>query len=115
MATGLRIHHPTLTNGTLKVPGRTGPDGRQKIYWVRIDSEGDCIVSETVWERLQQAEAAGAQHGFIVLNEVENPPAQTINGENDPRFSDSYVQVGDQIIPQDTFDAVTLTQSETEG
>jgi hypothetical protein len=83
---GLRIHHPTERNCTLLVhhPGeiksfmKTRNKGRgPKDYHIRLDNDGNCIVSTVVWERLQEAGA-----NFIVLNEVADPPAQIL-GMND--------------------------------
>jgi len=83
---GLRIHHPTATNCTLLVshPGeiksflRNKNKGRlPKDYHIRLDNDGNCIVSETVWLRLKEAGA-----NFIILNEVADPPAQLV-GMND--------------------------------
>jgi hypothetical protein len=77
---GVRIHHPTLRDCTLIVP-HPGGDGRNpKDYHVRLDANGDCIVSETVWFRLEEARLSGVSpHEFIVLNEVLNPPSINVN------------------------------------
>lgn len=80
---GVRIHHIDLRNCTLLVehPGeikklfRTKYKGRvAKDYHIKLDNEGNCIVSETVWTRLQEA----GVKDFIVLNTVEDPPAQVV-------------------------------------
>lgn len=81
---GLRIHHPTHRNCVMLVPhpgeirsrfGKTLNKGRKpKDYRVVLDNDGNCIVSETVWKRLQECGAS-----FIVLNEVPDPPNQTLS------------------------------------
>lgn len=79
---GLRIHHLTERNCLLLVPHpgeirglfRTRNRGRKpKEYHIRLDNEGNCIVSETIWNRLQEVGA-----NFIILNEVIDPPVQTL-------------------------------------
>lgn len=82
---GLRIHHSTHRNclilvshpGELKSKfGRTLNKGRKpKDYRIHLDNEGNAIVSEVVWKRLQEAGATN----FIILNEVLDPPAQTLD------------------------------------
>lgn len=77
---GLRIHHTTLKDCTLVVrhPGGPRPGGgqrRPKDYHIHLDSNGDTIVSETVWLRLQEANKGQTKkHEFVVLNEVPDPP-----------------------------------------
>ena len=81
---GIRIHHPTHRNCIMLVPhpgetknmwGKTLNKGRKpKDYRIQLDNEGNCIVSDTVWKRLQEAGAS-----FIVLNEVPDPPAQNLS------------------------------------
>lgn len=79
---GVRIHHATERNCVLLVPHpgeikgliRTRNRGRKpKDYRIELDNEGNAIVSDTVWRRLQEAGA-----NFIVLNEVPNPPSQIV-------------------------------------
>lgn len=75
---GIRIHHGELRNCVLLVPHpgdpRTGR--RPKDYRITLDGDGDCIVSETVWRRLEEARGSGlSPHAFIILNEVADPPA----------------------------------------
>lgn len=81
---GIRIHHVSERNSTVIVdhPGeirglfRTKNKGRKpKQYLIKVDNDGNCIVSETVWDRLQEAGTTD----FIVLNTVEDPPTQTLN------------------------------------
>lgn len=78
---GLRIHHTSHRNCTIIVehPGeiksflKTKNKGRKaKDYHIRLDNEGNCIVSEVIWKRLQET----GEDGFIVLNEVQDPPVQ---------------------------------------
>ena len=77
---GLRIHHPELRNCVLIVPHPGNAQGRKpKDYHVHIDNDGDAIVSEKVWQRLQEAKASGlSNHNFIHLNTVMTPPTQGI-------------------------------------
>lgn len=98
---GIRIHHPTLREASLLVPhpGDAATGRKGKDYVLRLDSEGNVIVSETVWTRLQEAQAAGANHGFIVLNEVADPPTINVTqggAVTDPLLTQpTYEQVGD--------------------
>ena len=74
---GIRIHHPLLRSCVCIVPHpgdrRTGR--RAKDYPITLDDDGNCIVSEVVWRRLQEARKSQlSTHNFIVLNAVENPP-----------------------------------------
>jgi hypothetical protein len=62
--------------GTLvlvKFPG--GPAKPPKDHYLKIDANGDTIVSPAVWERMQQGLAAGLDHGFNFVNEVHSPPS----------------------------------------
>jgi hypothetical protein len=89
---GIRIHHTSLKDCTLIVhhPGRQGqgqgqgnPNRKPKDYHVHLDSEGNTIVSETVWQRIQQAtRGAKAEHSFVVLNEVPDPPDLVVGNPN---------------------------------
>jgi hypothetical protein len=92
---GVRIHHPTLTSCTLLVPHPGDPStGRQpKDYHLRLDGHGDAIVSETVWRRLVEARTSGlSAHDFLVLNEVPDPPAQSV-GDVQAEIRRTYRQV----------------------
>lgn len=84
---GLRIHHPDLRNCDLIVPHPGNAQGRRpKDYHISIDNEGDAIVSETVWMRLEEARHSGlSPHKFILMNTVLDPPTQGI-GVNTDRF-----------------------------
>lgn len=81
---GIRIHHIELKNCVFLVPHpgeirsflKTRNKGRKsKDYHIRLDNEGNSIVSETVWMRIQEA---GFSDRFIVLNEVQNPPTLNV-------------------------------------
>jgi len=77
---GLRIHHPTLRDCELIISHPGNADGRKpKDYQIHIDHEGDAIVSEVVWMRLQEAHGSGLSvHQFVLLNTVMHPPTQRI-------------------------------------
>jgi hypothetical protein len=77
---GLRIHHATEHSCLLLVRHPGGPGRRSKNYHIKLDLDGNCIVSETVWKRLQEAGA-----NFIVLNEIKDPPVQVM-GFEDPIY-----------------------------
>lgn len=77
---GIRIHHIELRDCTFLIhhPGeiktffRTKNRGRKpKDYHIRLDYDGNCIVSETVWTRIQEA---GSGNKFVIINEVLQPP-----------------------------------------
>lgn len=82
---GLRIHHTSVTDATLIVRhpggGKGNPNRKPKDYYVHLDSNGDTIVSETVWQRLQQA-FRGQTLPFVVLNEVPDPPDLIVGDPN---------------------------------
>jgi len=64
----MQVWHP----GELKRDSVVYNKGRKaKDYQIRLDNEGNAIVSETVWKRLQEVSIQ-----FIVLNEVSDPPMQ---------------------------------------
>lgn len=104
MAEGIRIHHPSLTNCMLEIPhpGRTDAAGnvtyKPKNFHIRLDANGDCIVSTTVWEFLKEARDTGfTPHEFIIVNTVADPPAQSVGqtGPTDQRRV--YRQIQDAI------------------
>jgi len=104
MAEGIRIHHPILANCTLMIPHpgeeRVGqPNRPPKDYTIRLDENGDCIVSETIWMRLTQARDSGlSPHDFTVVNTVANPPAQGIGqGGVSEQHKKMYKQIEDAI------------------
>lgn len=79
---GLRIHHPTHRNCIMQIPHpgefkrnkKLYNKGRRpKDYQITLDNDGNAIVSETVWMRLQEADTS-----FIVLNEIKDPPSQLV-------------------------------------
>ena len=96
---GVRIHHPTMSSCTLLIPHPGDPStGRSpKDYHLRLDGDGNCIVSETVWLRLVEARTSGlSPHDFLVLNEVPDPPAQTL-GDVPGDIRRTYRQVRDAL------------------
>ena len=79
---GIRIHHPTLRACTLLVPHPGGGDRKAKDYHIRLDGHGNAIVSETVWERLQEARRNGySDHQLLILNDVPHPPTLRISAD----------------------------------
>jgi hypothetical protein len=77
---GLRIHHPTLRDVVLVIPHPGNAQGRRpKDYHIHIDNDGDAIVSETVWMRLEEARGSGlSPHKFLLMNTVLDPPTLVI-------------------------------------
>lgn len=77
MGVGIKIHHNELRNCTLVIahPGDASTGRKPKDYFVPIDSEGNSLVSETVWMRLEQARESGVSpHTFFIIGDTENPP-----------------------------------------
>jgi hypothetical protein len=73
---GVRIHHREKRDCVVQIPhmGRQSA-GHPKLYNVRLDANGDAIVSPTVWQRLQEALGLlGSPSVFLVLDEVRQPP-----------------------------------------
>ena len=91
---GIRIHHPTLRSCVCIVPhpGDRRTNRRPKDYPITLDDDGNCIVSETVWRRLQEARKSQlSTHNFIVLNEVKDPPTIGIGwGTEKPDLLPTY-------------------------
>lgn len=90
MAEGLRIHHPNpaVWGQTVLVPHpgdpRTGR--RPKDYHIRLDSDGNCIVSKVIWKRLEEAKNSGlSPHNFVFVNIVTSPPTQGVGGQPEHR------------------------------
>lgn len=81
MAQGIRLHHPTRRSEVLLIPHPGDPHaGRQpKTYRIELDSQGDIIVSETIWQRLEEARSKGWPHELVIANPVAEPPRQRIN------------------------------------
>lgn len=79
-ATGLRLRHPTITDATVIVPHPGGGAIARlpKDFHIRVDSEGYTIVSATVYEGLKECAGFGFVHGFVFVNEIDNPPAQGV-------------------------------------
>ena len=113
---GVRIHHPTLRSCTLllwepehKDPRSQGGVRKAKKRPLLIDENGDSIVSETVWQRLQQAYAQGriAAEPFIVLNEIPDPPKLVVSNRSATQHAGPTFEakIGDairQIAPEVT-------------
>lgn len=105
---GLRIHHPTHRNCIMLVPhpgelksrfGKTLNKGRKpKDYRIVLDNDGNCIVSETIWKRLQECNAS-----FIVLNEVPDPPSQSLSMQegsyHEPAIYKEIAKVVHEVAP----------------
>lgn len=86
---GIRIAHRELRNCTARVP-HPGGDGRlPKDYYLRLDEDGAVIVSETVWSRLEEARAAGYEHGFELMNTVTDPPPIVID-QNQAEVAETF-------------------------
>ncbi len=77
---GLRLHHPTAKNTTLIIPHPGGGTINQypKDYHIRMDNEGNTIVSKTVYDGLQECTAFGFDHKLAYVNEVAKPPTQGV-------------------------------------
>ena len=81
---GLRIYHPSVRSAVVLVPvPPKGEGGSAKEVQIVVDSEGHALVSEGVWEEIDLALSAGNDAGFIILNEVPDPPALIVGGEAD--------------------------------
>lgn len=66
-------------------PGDRSTGRRPKDYHLELDHEGDVIVSQTVWARLEQARQSGlSPHRFLVMNEVLDPPGLVVGGPPGP-------------------------------
>ena len=79
---GLRVHHSTLRNGVLQIPVLAKTKrGTQKQVQLHLDSEGNALISQGVWDELvAAAQVFDGNIGLLVLNEVPDPPAQIIGG-----------------------------------
>lgn len=88
MADGIRIKHPTMSDVVLVIPHPGNPEtGRQpKDYFVKLDSEGYAIVSETVWGRLQESAAAipHPNNQWLLVNTVAEPPTLLVGNMEAP-------------------------------
>lgn len=89
MAEGIRIAHISLRSCTARVPHPGGNGRAAKDYYLRLDSDGAVIVSEKVWSRLEEARAAGYEHGFELMHTVTNPPPITID-QNTVEVTQTY-------------------------
>ena len=113
---GLRLRHATMRSGMglIQDPrplepyfcprcAQTNPRMAThtfKTHHLTIDSEGYCIVSQRVWERMQQMPDAG---GFTFINIASDPPPQgirqgtfTLDGNpTDPRIAGAVLIEGE--------------------
>lgn len=81
---GLRIYHPTVRSGIVQVPVPPKTEfGTSKLVNVIVDDTGHAMVSEGVWSELELAASNGQQHGFLIMNEVPDPPALVVGGDPD--------------------------------
>lgn len=106
---GFRIHHPTLRSCVVVIPHpgdpRTGR--RPKDYQLTLDSEGDVIVSETVWRRLMEARGSGlSPHEFVLLNEVTDPPPLLMAQVGTMDLRRSFKQLPDGSVVDDEIQRV---------
>ena len=78
---GVRLHHREKRDCVVQIPhmGRTTPTG-PKLYNLRLDANGDVIVSATVLQRLREAQALLGVNLFVILDEVKEPPSLLIGG-----------------------------------
>lgn len=100
---GIRIHHPTHRNCVMLVPHpgeikrgfkKINKGRAPKDYRITLDSEGNSIVSETVWQRLVEAGS-----NFLVLNEVLDPPKQTMSSKKGNVYHPAvYKEVKDAVL-----------------
>lgn len=92
---GIRLHHPTLVSATLVVElekeyharkPRFCPtcekDHDRKAIHLRLDDNGDVIVSPEVYESLKTVYLAGME----LVNEIEKPPTQLIGAVEQPKL-----------------------------
>jgi len=77
---GLRIRHQTEKGVTLIVPHPGGGTVAklQKEFHIRLDSDGYAIVSETVWQGLEECKAFGFDPLLVFVNEIDKPPTQGV-------------------------------------
>lgn len=71
MSDGIRLHHPTERDCIWLVRHP------RKDYVLRLDADGDVLVSTTIYERLKEVNLAG----LMFLNTVSKPPMQVIGGD----------------------------------
>jgi hypothetical protein len=65
---------------TLLYPHPGGNGRGAKDYHLRLDADGQVTVSETVWSRIQEAEALGQwPERFVLVGTVSNPPPLNIS------------------------------------
>lgn len=79
MSEGYRISYTkdqTAWGNTILIRHPGGEGRKPKDYVFRLESDGTIIVSETIWQRLNEIKAAGFDHGFVYVNSVSDPPTQ---------------------------------------
>src|SRR5690606_35186744 len=96
---GWRIRHPKLRDCTVIVPhpGNALRGEKPKDFHIRVDRYGHAFVSAVVWDRLQEAVASGAHHGFVLDSWITNPPHQRL-GLPDGRAPHFYRVVGTDLV-----------------
>lgn len=89
---GLRIYHPEVRSTVVLVPlpPKTA-QGSAKEVQIVVDDSGHALVSEGVWEELVLAKNAGNNAGFIIINEVADPPPLVLG--SGPDFGRPTVRV----------------------
>ena len=81
---GLRIYHPEVRSAVVVIPvPPKGAQGTAKEVQIVVDDTGHSLVSEGVWAEIDLALQAGNNAGFIIINEVPDPPALLVGGEAD--------------------------------
>lgn len=104
---GIRIHHTSLKDCTLIVQHPGGKGRKAKDYHVHLDSNGDTIVSEAVWQRLQQAtRGKKSEHSFVVLNEVPDPPDLLVGNSSAGHVERTFREDGDGEIREADIQAI---------
>lgn len=105
---GLRIHHPELRSCTLLVhhSGNKRTGRKEKDYHIHLNADGDAIVSERVWQRLQEARMQGSPHTFVLLNEVADPPTLNLGGAGPAEFRQTFRQAPDGRIVDENVQTV---------
>lgn len=89
---GIRLHHPVFTNCTyvveLDLPlvypthcVECNTPHQKKSIHLRLDQNGDCIVSLDVLDQLRTR----ALGGMEVVNEIQNPPAHRVGAVSVPK------------------------------
>lgn len=95
MAEGIRIRHVILKGcvAIVKIPDY-GPNKVVKGLWLRLDLNGDVIVTDPTWRLLQQHTPGE----WELLNTVLEPPTQRVsqNGHSHPEQADRALRLEQQ-------------------